>query len=478
MADSKKSKDTSETDTDKADAEATELPPVDPLNVPDAKVAEPEKHEDASDEAQAEASDPEPAKADDAGDEGAPDNDASAKTDDADAASTSEDSSDASADVASTDNSDSETDTTGASVVEAQPDADRGPGTSSIPPVQPKVVRETVVEKRSGFVPVLLGGILAAGAGFLAAQYESNDWPFASGTPAEDPFRTQTESALASQQGSVASLTERLDAVETTLGGLDDSGTVAALDDLKEQVASLNEQASLWTDQIGLLEVRVVELEKAPIADTVSPDAIAAYERELDALRADISEQRVEIQNMATEAVAAEQNAAAQAELAKARAALAELTAALENGQPFNDSVITIEAADDVTVPDVLTTAAADGVPTLTGLADSFPDAARAGLAAARQSGADATEGNRLTGFFKAQLGARSVAPKDGDDPDAVLSRAEAAITAGDLPTALDEIATLPEPAKAAMADWIDRAELRAQAQAAADTLTQELNKQ
>jgi len=72
-------------------------------------------------------------------------------------------------------------------------------------------------------------------------------------------------------------------------------------------------------------------------------------------------------------------------------------------------------------------------------------------------------------------LGARSVAPREGDDPDAVLSRAEAAVRSGDLDTALTEIAALPDVAQSAIADWQANAETRLEAKSAADDLVQQL---
>ncbi|MEP2717498.1 MAG: hypothetical protein ABJP42_13320, partial [Pseudophaeobacter sp.] len=73
-------------------------------------------------------------------------------------------------------------------------------------------------------------------------------------------------------------------------------------------------------------------------------------------------------------------------------------------------------------------------------------------------------------------LGARSVTPQEGDDPDAVLSRAEAALQSGDVTTALSEIEALPEAAQTAFADWQSAAQTRLAALAAVDQLAQSLN--
>ena len=48
-------------------------------------------------------------------------------------------------------------------------------------------------------------------------------------------------------------------------------------------------------------------------------------------------------------------------------------------------------------------------------------------------------------------------------------------MTAGDLPTVLNEVAALPEPAQAPLADWVAAAQAREAALAAADTLTTDL---
>ncbi|AWX92777.1 hypothetical protein DPM13_05185 [Paracoccus mutanolyticus] len=62
--------------------------------------------------------------------------------------------------------------------------------------------------------------------------------------------------------------------------------------------------------------------------------------------------------------------------------------------------------------------------------------------------------------FLRVQTGARSVEPREGSDPDAILSRANAAVEAGAIATALDEIATLPQSGQNAMKSWTDRARI------------------
>ena len=113
-------------------------------------------------------------------------------------------------------------------------------------------------------------------------------------------------------------------------------------------------------------------------------------------------------------------------------------------------------------------------VPSLDSLQAGFPEAARAALRAALRRDSAAGNGNLLTNFLRAQTGARSVAPREGSDPDAILSRAGVAVEAGRIAEAVVEIESLPEPARAAapMADWLAGALAYRDAQAALSDLS------
>ncbi|NBR91063.1 MAG: hypothetical protein EBS68_14355, partial [Rhodobacteraceae bacterium] len=66
---------------------------------------------------------------------------------------------------------------------------------------------------------------------------------------------------------------------------------------------------------------------------------------------------------------------------------------------------------------------------------------------------------------------ARSLAPKEGSDADAVLSRVEAALRDGRMNDALAEVETLPEVARVEMTGWLQLATERATALSALDAL-------
>ncbi|MFB1024955.1 MAG: hypothetical protein QMC33_06380, partial [Octadecabacter sp.] len=69
-----------------------------------------------------------------------------------------------------------------------------------------------------------------------------------------------------------------------------------------------------------------------------------------------------------------------------------------------------------------------------------------------------------------------SSSPQEGAGPDAVLSRAEAAIKAGRVADALAELEALPEVARAEMTDWTARATQRADVLDAIATLSETYN--
>ena len=101
---------------------------------------------------------------------------------------------------------------------------------------------------------------------------------------------------------------------------------------------------------------------------------------------------------------------------------------------------------------------------------------ARKALSAVRVTETEGSAGaNRIATFFANQLGARSVSPREGDDADAILSRAEAALRSGDLSAALSELSSMPDVAQSALADWQNSAQTRLEAKTAADALVQQL---
>jgi hypothetical protein len=155
----------------------------------------------------------------------------------------------------------------------------------------------------------------------------------------------------------------------------------------------------------------------------------------------------------------------------KMRAALGRVQAALDSGAPYASALQDLGTE----VPAVLQDAAASGLPTLASLQDSFPDAARLALEAALKENTGESWADRVATFLRSQTGARSLAPREGSDPDAILSRAEAALAAGQVALALTEVAALPDVAQSAMKVWRETAEKRLAAEAAVGVIAQSM---
>ncbi|QFT64919.1 COG4223 family protein [Roseivivax sp. THAF30] len=360
-------------------------------------------------------------------------------------------------------------------IADGAPDLTEPPVAGAAAPV----VHEKVIERKAGFVPTFLGGILAAIAGFLLSQYLGGDL-FGS----NDEFANETRSALEeqssnlqSQQAGLDALGGRIDGIETGLADIDLSSIETAIADLTTRTADLGTTVSDLADRVSAVEASPVQ--------SAAPEAVSAFEAELARMRQEVDEQlqeiqaqRTEVQELAQQAVEAERAAAAQASRADVNAALSNLTAEVDAGRPFADALVPLQDSELVEVPEALSSQAEDGVASLGALQDSFPDAARDALAAARASGSGESSGNRLSGFLAEQLGARSVTPRDGSSADAILSRAEAELQGGALDAALSELSSLPEPAADAMSGWVTRANARIEALAATEDLAAQLNSQ
>ncbi len=350
----------------------------------------------------------------------------------------------------------------------------RDPATATTTPPQP-------APRRSGGLGAgLIGGLIGAGLVLGAG------WLWLDRNPRADEFDTR----LAALERDTAPLADEIEGLrgetETRLSEID-ARLGAAETGLSDIGARLDASADDLGTRLSALDARLTETEANAGPDgTLAREAVARWQGEVDALRADLEAQAREIAAMAEEAAqqvseaerTAEQieaEAATVAARARARATLAEIEAALETGEPYPALLEELQATAPAEIPAALTAPASEGVASRAELIEAFPEPARAALATARREGLSGEEGGRVAGFFRDTLQLRSTAPGAGATTDAVLSRAEAALRDGRLAEALSEIETLPEPVRAAMSDWIAPARTRAEALAAADTLSQSL---
>jgi hypothetical protein len=352
--------------------------------------------------------------------------------------------------------------------------AEASPAPTPVPPPAP--------ERRGGFVPLVLGGVIAAGIGYGAAYM--GYLPTAGGDSDQsaaiaDALQGQSET-LAALQAQVSDLAAAVPAAAQT-GEVDFSPVL-------EQIEGLATRLGETTGSLETLAARVATLEDRPIlSGDIDTDTAAALEaasrleaelmaeREAAAARAEALQAAetaaAEAEAEAAAAIAeAEAAAAAATARAQADAALGQVQVALETGAPFADALAALDGV--VAVPEGLSATADTGVQTLEALQNAFPPLARTALPIALQETAGEAIGDRLGAFVMGQVGGRSVEPREGDDPDAVLSRIEAAVRSGDLNAALGELPALPAGAQAELADWAAAVEARAAAEAGLAALT------
>ncbi|MDT1060251.1 hypothetical protein RM190_00190 [Paracoccus sp. CPCC 101403] len=365
------------------------------------------------------------------------------------------------------------------------------------PETKPEPRVETRVEiRRAGFFPLFLGGIVAAGLGAAATYWAIPNLP-PSLRPGGEVVDPAAQIEAARQAGADAARGEIQAQVETLADRSAQAGADAARQALADaappQPAELPAQV---TDRIASLETALAELANRPAAPApaasggetapaapvaVTPVAPPGVSQEaLDALAARVSEQQAridelaarpvvdpataeQVQTLARQTEELQQSTADANRRAQAATAATALQTAIETKGPREQALADLSAAG-IQVPAVLT----GDVPSLDELRSGFAVSARDGLRASLEAGAGATGPMQAIGnFLRVQTGARSIEPRDGNDPDAILSRANAAVEAGDINEALAQIGALPQEGQQAMSVWTGRARVWVEANAA-----------
>lgn len=315
-----------------------------------------------------------------------------------------------------------------------------------LPPEPPVSEPREVVIRRGSFAAPMLGGALAALGGFALSHF--------------DVFNLRPDDASAE----VAALTTRLAEIEARTGELDQVGSGLAT--LTGRVSELEAAPTPEPDlsRLDALDERLAAIEAMPTDGAASTAAVSAKLAELERRLAEVpAETSPEVQQQLEAALArldeAEATATARAEEASAASAVAlratkldALADRLTAGEPF---AAELQALEDPALGEVLAPLAESGVPTLVSLQQSFPDAAREALRVARDTNADDGWGDRFLDFLAGQTGARPLTPLDGTTPDAILSRAEFALSEGRVADAVAELDPLDPAIKAPLDPWL-----------------------
>lgn len=393
------------------------------------------------------------------------------------------------------------------------------PAPASLPPVArpatekpaPEKTATRVVEvRKAGFMPTFLGGVVAAGLGAAGAWWAIPHLPAAwqpamTEAPAteaqlEATRAAATEAATAAAKAEIEAQGDAFasraadagaDAARQALadaGNADDKQIQGRLTALEKTVADLaarpvsapivsgeNSEGlqsvlNEMTARLAAQQKRLDELSARPASDPATAQKMQDFAAQAEALQqqmtvaADAAAKRLSAAEEQAKALA--DNAESANRRAQAATAAAALQTAIETGGSREQALADLRAAG-LEPPAVL----AGDVPTLDQLRADFPAAARDGLAASLKDAPKAGALDAIGNFLRVQTGARSVEPREGDDADAILSRADAAVKAGDIKGALAQIATLPQGGQQAMSAWTTRAQTWTEAHAALATL-------
>ena len=318
----------------------------------------------------------------------------------------------------------------------------------------------------SGMAPVaawLAPGGAQTNADITALQAALADMP-------EPVSRDQIDAMIA---GGISTKTAALTAQIEALGDGPDTALIesrlAALelktDGLRAELSSLLSQLS-DVSQIGgeVSAETAAKLAGFAAANEGLKAEIAALANRIDGLSA-----------TAAQVSTVETNAEVARNAAVIKNSLTAIDTALSAGLPFAATLNDMENAGITDIPAALADAS-NGVVTMAELRADFPDAAHAAIRASILASAGDGLFASISAFTKAQVAGRSLTPQDGLGPDAVLSRAEAALKQDDLDKALSELDALPNAAMSPDGDgpmdvWLAQARDLQNARNAFDTL-------
>jgi hypothetical protein len=302
--------------------------------------------------------------------------------------------------------------------------------------------------RQSGLFGALLGGALAAIAGFALSHFNVLGTAAQDQSGAVDELSASLAKAQSDQAAALATIDAEFSALADRLTTLEAAPAppvpdLSALDTLDQRLSALEAMPSDGTAASPALAAKLAEFERR-LAAVASTDASGLQDQLTAALA------RLDAAEAAATAQAAEAEAAA-ATARRARA-LDALSAVIAEGSPF---AAELDALADEKLSATLAPMASAGVPTLVTLQTDFPDAAREALRVARDTNSEDGWSDRLVDFLAGQTGARLVSPQEGTTPEAILSRAEFALSEGRVADALAELQPLDPAVKVPLDAWI-----------------------
>lgn len=255
----------------------------------------------------------------------------------------------------------------------------------------------------------------------------------------------------------IGKLEAALKSIETSgpsEGGGNNEQSAAFILRLDKLETALETRATQLEEQIEQTRSSVTKASKTQ-AGQADPAVMEALEKRLESLEGKLTQ----IANRP----AATNDAAASPSNAGAATALAfqALRRAAETGKPFKTHLDALEKhAGEGTKTTALSQFATNGVPSRTELLNQLPAALKAARTVASKSD-DETILGRLASNAQSIVRIRKVGPASGNGAQAILSRVDAAASAGDLEAAIAEAGQLDGAVSGAIAPWLEKAKAR-----------------
>lgn len=254
------------------------------------------------------------------------------------------------------------------------------------------------------------------------------------------------------------------------------SGLEGKIKKLSAQVAildsNLTELSALQVKQSEIFNRRIEAFDSSSSNSLVSSAETEAYQQAVSKIQVDLERQRVQInkisddlraqvQQVKEQTKAEKQSANEIVKSAQTSSALDKIQALVESGLGYQTILAELSRSTDLSRSPAILDNAKSGVASLEFLQNQFSAAARTALKKIRNKKVGSENKGAVWSFVKAQLGFRSLTPQEGVSADAVLSRAQAAVTDGEIGAALIEIRALPDVGQTALKEWSLAAESR-----------------
>jgi hypothetical protein len=350
---------------------------------------------------------------------------------------------------------------TGTSKPADSPASDRPAATASDRPKPKPVADEHDGNAAGPWLAGMLGGAIGLGAAYGLAWFGLWPQPAAVVQPA-DPRLAQFATAIPELETVASTVQDELSILTGRVGALESATAIQPA-----AVAAEPDQAVV--EQLADLSTRLDALASAgPSEDNTA--ALAALRADLETLRAASADTAAQLataqQQLGTLVQTEDDSASADAATIRLPLIFSSLESAFGSGRSFETELAALrQALPDITVPEAVAGRAATGLPrperVESQLMAALPD-----MLAGRPANAGANWQDATLDWFRGLVAMRPAGSVEGDGPDAIIARLEAAVAARDYIAAMAELDSLPATMRPAAEPFAADLESLAAAQA------------